>query len=487
MRLRFALAAALPALFSLVLMALLGDRLALRALEEELGARLTAVAQAAAAALPAERVAALVPGDEGTRTACHLRTRLEALARATGTRLTVARLDRTALGDSEGRHAIGAPVPALELDRFELERVAAGQATASQRLFEGQGGHLTKTGYAPLLEGGRVVALVAAEGTAPSFATLRDFRALLLLLALGGAVLGAAAAVVAAHSVTRPLHALAGAARRMGEGDLDSPLPEVGARGEVATLRRTLEETRLALRARDREREVMLAGIAHEVRNPLGAMALYAGALQADLEGRPEAAHLARLQGELAALSRLVEEFLDFARTRAPDLEPVDGAWLAEEVAELCRPLAAERGVALAAAGAGTLLADRHQLRRAALNLVRNALEASPPGAAVELEVAAPAGGAEAALSVRDRGPGLPAAVRARLFEPFTTTRERGTGLGLALARKVALAHGGGLVLCDRAGGGTEARLTVPTGPGPAGPAAPGPTARAGGQGKVPA
>ncbi len=465
MRLRFVLAAALPALLSLLLMALLGDRLARRALEEELGARLTAVAQAAAASLPAARVVALVPGDEGTRTAGHLRTRLEALARATGTRLTVARLDRTALGDSEGRHAIGAPVPALELDRYELSQVAAGQATASLRLFEGPGGELVKTGYAPLLEEGQVVALVAAEGTAPSFATLRDFRALLLLLALGGAVLGAVAAVVAAHSVTRPLHALAGAARRMGAGDLDSPLPEVGARGEVATLRRTLEETRQALRARDRERELMLAGIAHEVRNPLGAMALYAGALEADLAGRPEAAHVARLQGELSALSHLVEEFLDFARPRAPDLELVDGALLAEEVAELCRPTAAERGVALAPSGQGTFQADRHQLRRAALNLVRNALEASPPGAAVALEVSAPAGAAEVVLRVSDRGPGLPPEVRARLFEPFTTTRERGTGLGLALARKVALAHGGRLTVEDRPGGGTVALLALPSGP----------------------
>ena len=273
--------------------------------------------------------------------------------------------------------------------------------------------------------------------------------------------------MVAAHSVTRPLHALAGAARRMGAGDLDSPLPAAGARGEAETLRHTLEEMRQALRARDRERDTMLAGIAHEVRNPLGAMALYAGALAEDLAGRPEAAHVARIRQELSGLSRLVEDFLDYARHRPPALEPVEARGLAEEVRELCLPHSEGRGVTLSARGAGAFQADRHLLRRAALNLVRNAVDASPPGGTVEFSVEV-AGGA-VALTVLDRGPGLPAEARARLFEPFFTTRSGGTGLGLALARKAALAHGGALVVDDRAGGGTAARLSVPLRPPPAG------------------
>jgi signal transduction histidine kinase len=460
-RLRFALAAALPALASLAALALVGDRLARRALEEELGARLVAVAQAAAAGLPAERVDALRPGDEGTRTFAHLRARLESLARATGTRLVVARPDRTALADSEGRHRVGDPLPDLERDRFELSRVAAGSAAASQVLFEGADGELHKTGYAPLADGaGRVVAVVAADGTAPSFATLRRFRGLLLLLAVGGALLAAGAAAAAALSVTRPLRALAGAARRIGAGDLDSPLPPAGSRGELETLRRTLEEMRQALRARDREREAMLAGIAHEVRNPLGAMALYAAALAEDVRGRPEAEHVARVREEIAGLARLVEDFLDWARARPLQLEPVEGARLAEEVRELCLPLASGRGVALEARGSGSFPADRHLLRRAALNLVRNAVEAAPPGTSVELAVRA--GPGEASLEVLDRGPGLSPEARARLFEPFFTTKVRGTGLGLALARQAALAHGGTLAGGDREGGGTAARLAVP-------------------------
>jgi signal transduction histidine kinase len=445
-------------------MALLGDRLARRALEEELGARLVAVAQAAAAGLPAERVLSLSPGDEATRTYGHVRARLESLARATGTRLVLARPDRTAIADSGGAHRLGDPLPAFERDRFELTQVAAGKALASQVLFEGRDGELYKTGYAPLADAsGRVVAVVAADGTAPSFATLRRFRSLLLALAVAGAVLGAAASVVAALSVTRPLRSLAAAARRIGEGDLETALAPGASRGEVETLRRTLEEMRQALRARDRERETMLAGIAHEVRNPLGAMELFAGALAQDLRGRPEAAHLARIQDELASLHRLTEDFLDYARARPLVPEEIDAALFASEVRELALPLARERGVGLAADGSGRFTGDRHALRRATLNLARNALEASPGGGTVQLAVHARGG--EAVVEVLDRGPGLSSEARGRLFEPFFTTKERGTGLGLALARKAAQAHGGALLLQDRQGGGTAARLVVPAAP----------------------
>jgi two-component system OmpR family sensor kinase len=479
-RLRFALAAALPAFVSLAAMALLGDRLARRALEAELGARLVAVAQAAAAALPADRVASLAPGDEGTRTYGHVRARVASLASATRTRLVVARLDRSAVLDSDGQHRIGDPLPALERDRFELGQVAAGSAVASQVLFQGKDGELYKTGYAPIADAaGQVVALVAADGTAPSFATLRRFRSLLVALAVAGALLGAAAAALAAISVTRPLRDLASAARRIGAGDLDTPLAPAGARDEVETLRATLDEMREALRRRDRERETMLAGIAHEVRNPLGAIELFAGALADDVRGRPEAAHVARIRSELASLQKLVDDFLDFARARPLALEEIDGALLAEEVRELSLPLAKERRVELVARGSGRLAADRHALRRAALNLVRNAVEASHGGAAVEIAVEAGDGGAS--LSVLDRGPGLSDDARAHLFEPFFTTKERGTGLGLALARKAAQAHGGSLAVAEREGGGTVVSLTLPAG----GSCAPGPRLQAVGHGRT--
>jgi len=172
---------------------------------------------------------------------------------------------------------------------------------------------------------------------------------------------------------------------------------------------------------------------------------------------------VARIRSELAALSKVVEEFLDYARARPPAREDVDLEALLEEVSELSAPLAARRGVSLTAEGRGRVKADREQLRRAAVNLVRNAVEAAPWASEVVLR--ARSAGGEATLEVLDRGPGLTPDARASLFRPFFTTKERGTGLGLALAKKVADAHGGQLALADREGGGTVATLKVPDAP----------------------
>ena len=462
MRRRFALAAALPALVSLAAMALLADRLARRALEDELSARLVAAAKAAAAALPAERVARLAPGDETSRTYGHVRSRLDSVARATGTRLLVVRPDRTALADSTGRSRIGEPVAALEQDRLEIAQAAAGKAVPSQVLFEGTDGRLHKAGYAPLRDpAGRVVAVVSADGTAASFEALRAFRRTLATLAVGGALLGALVAALAALTVTRPLVRISEAARRIARGDLETPLWRRRRKDEIGQLRDTIEEMRRALHARDEERETLLAGIAHEVRNPLGALDLFAGLLAEELASRPEATHVARIRAELASLSKVVEEFLDYARARPPAREAVDLARLLGEVVDLSQPLAIARNVSLSVEGAGEARADREQLRRAAVNLVRNAVEAAP--AASVVEIVARAANGEAVIEVADRGDGLTPEARERLFRPFFTTKDRGTGLGLALAKKVADAHGGALALEDREGGGTVARLVLPT------------------------
>jgi signal transduction histidine kinase len=483
MRRRFALAAALPALISLAGMALVADRLARRALEDEVAVRLVAAAKTAAAALPAERVARLGPGDEGSRTYGHVRARLDPVARATGTRLVVVRRDGTALADTAGRVRIGERVPALERDRLEIAQAAAGRATASQVMFEGTDGRLHKTGYAPVLDAdGKVVAVVGADGTAASFETLRGFRRTLATFAVAGALLGALVAALAALTVTRPLVRITEAARRIAHGDLVTPLWRRRRRDEIGTLRDTIEEMRRALRARDEERETLLAGIAHEVRNPLGALDLFAGLLAEELAAGPAAhgappapdvaergsaasTYVARIRAELASLSRIVEEFLDYARARPPAREEVDLARLLGEVADLAQPLASGRDVSISIEGAGEARADREQLRRAALNLVRNAVEAAPAGSVVE--IAARRRDAEVAIEVADRGPGLGPEARERLFRPFFTTKDRGTGLGLALAKKVADAHGGALALDDREGGGTVARLVLPVAPSP--------------------
>jgi signal transduction histidine kinase len=106
------------------------------------------------------------------------------------------------------------------------------------------------------------------------------------------------------------------------------------------------------------------------------------------------------------------------------------------------------------------VIGDRVLLSRAVQNLIVNAREASAPGAAIELRLSVE--GERACVDVLDRGPGLPEGPVERLFDPYVSTKNRGSGLGLSLVRDVAQAHGGGITLENREGGGARARFWVP-------------------------
>lgn len=197
-----------------------------------------------------------------------------------------------------------------------------------------------------------------------------------------------------------------------------------------------MEEMRGALLTRDRELQMMLGGIAHEVRNPLGGMELFVGLLREDLAESPEQLQLlVRVERELGNLKHVVEGFLDFARQMPLEKGPLSLAELIVETSMLTEGLTLECRVAPEV----VVLADRASLGRLILNLLCNARQAGA-GRVV-------AAYSQGTLTLEDDGPGIPADVAARVFEAFFTTREKGTGLGLAICRKLATAHGATLRL----------------------------------------
>jgi two-component system, NtrC family, sensor kinase len=138
----------------------------------------------------------------------------------------------------------------------------------------------------------------------------------------------------------------------------------------------------------------------------------------------------------------------------------VDLRALADEVISRLGEARLLEGVEVSVEGGASAPGHREKLRQVLVNLVRNAAEASGPGGRVSLRIVEQEGAAE--LSVEDTGPGMPEEVRARLFEPFFTTRPRGTGLGLAVSRAIARAHGGELAASVPGGQGARFALTLP-------------------------
>jgi len=234
----------------------------------------------------------------------------------------------------------------------------------------------------------------------------------------------------------------------------------------------------------------LAAGIAHEIRNPLGAMKGFTEILQrrlGDNEGAKEI--VSDIATEIEILNKIVTNFLVFARPTHVEPHPLD---LTEAVRSILRLIEkdAERKrvrVVFREGRSVTATLDLEQFRRAVLNVALNAIQASPEGASVELlaggftrgELLETLQGSDfssliadlpsesfAVIQVLDRGPGLPPEATGRLFTPFFTTKTEGFGLGLSITRKILEAHGGVVGGCSRPGGGAWFLMAVPVLPG---------------------
>jgi signal transduction histidine kinase len=232
------------------------------------------------------------------------------------------------------------------------------------------------------------------------------------------------------------------------------------------------DRERLAREERDRRLASLGelgAGLAHEIRNPLNAIDLTVQRFGREVRGAtPEdAARLADatavIRREVRGLDRLVEAFLRFARSPDPRPAPADLAAVVRAEAALAAPEAEARGIRLEVVEeppVPPVSLDADLFSQALRNLVRNALEASPRGEAVLLVVGSEAG--RARVEVVDRGPGVPAGDRDRVFDLFHTTREGGTGLGLPLALRSVRRHGGTIEVRDAPGGGARFVVLLP-------------------------
>lgn len=439
---RYAATLAAVALGSTLLVAVPLYGVAAELLKQALGERLEGTAELAALELTPELLGALNARGESAPT---LRERLDTLAEEAD--LDVMYL--VAPGGSVLVASSDVPPVLTVADRVALTAAARADA-ANTPIQHDAAGLRFLTAYAPTSDPG---VLLGVRASAPYLERLDALRSLFAVAALAwGTVVALLGALLGAR-LTRPIERLRDAAERLAAGAAPEP-PQPGGAAELDALQQAFAEMSASVHQRERRLRALAGAVAHEVRNPSNALRLHLGLLRRDLgPGAPSqlSGRLRTLERELDTLDATVDGFLVFAHDRAARREPVALRPLLERAAE---------GASVECPDA-VVLVDPLLLGRAVANLVRNAREAGGEPVVVRAVV----DGATLCVEVEDRGPGFPAELVGRAFEPFVSGRVGGSGLGLAIVAAVAAAHGGEAVVLLSRKGHTVVALRVPTTP----------------------
>jgi PAS domain S-box-containing protein len=245
--------------------------------------------------------------------------------------------------------------------------------------------------------------------------------------------------------------------------DRGKPYQYTAIRADI-TARKAAEE-RLAQQAALARLGQMAAVVAHEVKNPLAGIK---GAIQVLMSRRPagdaETPVMRDIVTRIDALDDLIQDLMMYARPRPPRLSLVNLRHLIDEAVTMLRRDPAGSALKIRVEGdGGDVTVDPDLVRATILNLLLNATQAM--NGKGEVQVAAASRNGNWTIEVRDTGPGIPLEIRDQVLEPFFTTKARGGGLGLPIAKRVAELHGGTLTLAFPPEGGTSVRVEAPTTP----------------------
>jgi signal transduction histidine kinase len=234
---------------------------------------------------------------------------------------------------------------------------------------------------------------------------------------------------------------------------------------EVRRLREELANKNRQLERRKRLAALgeMAAGLAHEIRNPLGGIQLYANLLHKDLSDRPEQAKIVeKIVVGVRSLDALVTDVLAMTHTVEPKFAAMDLVQVVSTSVELVQPQLAENESQISIHCPTTLemIGDAHMLQRALLNLIRNAVDASGTCGQIFIDINRKQ--KNIVLQITDTGPGIDPEIADKIFNPFFTTKDTGTGLGLSIVHRIVEAHDGSIKVDNAPTGGAVFTVKLP-------------------------
>ncbi len=432
-----------------------------RGLDEEMEQRLISVALAASYQVHPYQVAALELRDPANLTYHSLLERFNKIRLENqAARIYMFNPRNESLLDTDSGVPVGSTLERNRLNTAEIQQASTGKPTASV-LFQGHDGLFYKSAFAPVLDGDRAVAFIGVDASATFFQNLHRLGRRLAYFGLACIFVIVLVSIIISRKIVVPVQHLVAAAERMGSGDLKDAV-SIETQNEIGFVGFVMDEMRKNIVSRDRELQMMLRGIAHEVRNPLGGIELFAGMLEEEVKEIESRKAVARIQHEIKVLKNLVEDFLDFARRSTLQVSRVSLDEFFRDLSVAFQKEIERRSIRFSVSTDGVKDAefDVDQMRRVFLNLIRNSLEAVRDGGRIEILAAAENGNVE--MRVHDDGAGVSPENLDKLFDPFFTTKEGGTGLGLSFVRKIITAHGGEVRMESTPDTGTTVFILLP-------------------------
>ena len=310
--------------------------------------------------------------------------------------------------------------------------------------------------------------------------TINSMRENMLLSAIGATIIGCIVALFFSRSIVKPIRRLASATTRIARGDWETKLPidswdEVGRltdsfnqmSASLIEKRRELEETYIELSKRERMAEIgnFSMMIAHELKNPLGIIKGSVDIIAKEgVKAQVSRTMMEYIQDEVKRLNRLVEDFLSFARPNPAHKSFVDINQLIHKIVNLIPlPEFKEKDITLTvklAQEMPEINVDEHQVYQTLVNIFNNAIQAISQKGEITIKTEHEQDGIS--ITFMDTGVGISDEEKGKVFEPFFTKKQSGTGLGLAVVKKIIDNHKGTITITDREGGGTVFSLWLP-------------------------
>jgi signal transduction histidine kinase len=355
-------------------------------------------------------------------------------------------------------------IPSLPVLLEMLTGMADTVTAVVSELYQLSGGEYFKAAATSIDVDAGTTPVLVVWGGADFMAVIDQMVGSVFWIVLVSVVVAVSLAIVFSRSLIRPVTDLSSYAKSI-QKNIYTDKVSLGRSDELGDLNQSLAEMHTEIRQHEESMKQLLSGIAHEIKNPLGGMEIYAGLLEEALaeEASEEdmaerRSYLGKVIRELSHLKQIVLEYLDYARPLKGHPEQLKLEVILDDIHRILEPEIRQKEVNYHHSGNGVILGDESKLRRVFVNLLKNSLEAVDENGTIAVTVECK--DSRVSVEVSDNGRGIPKADIDKIFDPYFTTQDKGYGLGLAIVKNIVDEMNGTIIVKSEADRGTEFTLS---------------------------